>query len=65
MAGIAAAQSINAAGATFPEPIYKKWFSDYRNAHAGVEINYQALVPAAVSRSSRLATVISALPTVP
>ena len=41
-AGIAAAQSINAAGATFPEPIYKKWFSDYKNAHAGVEINYQA-----------------------
>ncbi len=41
-AGIAAAQSINAAGATFPEPIYKKWFSDYKNAHPGVEINYQA-----------------------
>jgi phosphate transport system substrate-binding protein len=38
----AAAQSINAAGATFPEFIYKKWFSDYRNAHAGIEINYQA-----------------------
>jgi phosphate transport system substrate-binding protein len=42
-AGIAAAQSINAAGATFPEPIYKKWFSDYKNAHKGVEINYQAV----------------------
>jgi phosphate transport system substrate-binding protein len=42
-AGIAAAQSINAAGATFPEPIYKKWFSDYKNAHPGVEINYQAV----------------------
>jgi phosphate transport system substrate-binding protein len=41
--GIAAAQSINAAGATFPEPIYKKWFSDYKNAHPGVEINYQAV----------------------
>jgi phosphate transport system substrate-binding protein len=43
MAGIAAAQSINAAGATFPEPIYKKWFSDFRNDHPGVEINYQAI----------------------
>lgn len=43
LAGIAAAQSINAAGATFPEFIYKKWFNDYRTAHAGVEINYQAI----------------------
>jgi phosphate transport system substrate-binding protein len=41
--GAAAAQSINAAGATFPEFIYKKWFSDYKNAHSGVEINYQAI----------------------
>ncbi len=42
-AGAAAAQSINAAGATFPEFIYKKWFSDYKTAHAGIEINYQAI----------------------
>jgi phosphate transport system substrate-binding protein len=42
-AGVAAAQSINAAGATFPEFIYKKWFSDYRTAHPGIEINYQAI----------------------
>jgi phosphate transport system substrate-binding protein len=42
-AGVAGAQSINAAGATFPEFIYKKWFSDYRTAHPGVEINYQAI----------------------
>jgi phosphate transport system substrate-binding protein len=42
-AGVAAAQSINAAGATFPEFIYKKWFSDYKNAHPGIEINYQAI----------------------
>jgi len=41
-AGLAAAQSINAAGASFPEFIYKKWFSDYKTAHPGVEINYQA-----------------------
>lgn len=43
VAGIAAAQSINAAGATFPEPIYKKWFSDYKNAHPAIQINYQAI----------------------
>jgi phosphate transport system substrate-binding protein len=43
LAGIAAAQSINAAGATFPEFIYKKWFNDYKTAHPGVEINYQAI----------------------
>jgi phosphate transport system substrate-binding protein len=43
VAGIAAAQSINAAGATFPEIIYKKWFSDYAKLHTGVQINYQAI----------------------
>jgi phosphate transport system substrate-binding protein len=42
-AGFATAQSINAAGATFPEFIYKKWFNDYKTAHAGIEINYQAI----------------------
>jgi phosphate transport system substrate-binding protein len=41
VAGIAAAQSINAAGATFPEPIYTKWFSEYKKVK-GAEINYQA-----------------------
>lgn len=35
--------SINAAGATFPEPVYKKWFDDYRKAHPNVQINYQAI----------------------
>ncbi len=33
---------INAAGATFPYPIYTKWFDDYKNK-TGVEINYQAV----------------------
>jgi phosphate transport system substrate-binding protein len=42
-AGTASAQSINAAGATFPEFIYKKWFSDYKTTHPGIEINYQAI----------------------
>lgn len=37
---IAAAQSINAAGATFPMPIYQKWFEEYHKAHPSVQINY-------------------------
>jgi phosphate transport system substrate-binding protein len=40
---IAIAQvKINASGATFPDPIYEKWFSDYRKAHNDVQINYTA-----------------------
>lgn len=40
-AGSASAQSITAAGATFPAPIYQKWFGEYKAAHPGVEVNYQ------------------------
>jgi phosphate transport system substrate-binding protein len=41
----AAAQTlqINGAGATFPAPIYTKWFSEYNKLHGNVEINYQPL----------------------
>ena len=39
----AQAQKITAAGATFPYPIYSKWFSEYSAAHSGVEINYQSI----------------------
>ena len=42
-AGSAGAQKINAAGATFPYPIYSKWFSEYAQQHPGVEINYQSI----------------------
>jgi phosphate transport system substrate-binding protein len=38
----AAAQDLTGAGATFPNPIYQKWFSDY-NAKTGVKINYQPI----------------------
>lgn len=38
----AAAQSLTAAGATFPAPLYTKWFSEYRT-RAGVTINYQPI----------------------
>ena len=34
---------INGAGATFPNPIYSKWFSEYHKAHPNVEINYQSI----------------------
>jgi len=39
----ASAQNINGAGATFPYPIYSKWFSEYSQAHSGVKINYQSI----------------------
>ena len=38
----AAAQDLTGAGATFPYPIYSKWFSDYA-AKTGVKINYQSI----------------------
>jgi phosphate transport system substrate-binding protein len=37
------AQKLNAAGATFPYPIYSKWFSEFSSQHPGVEINYQSI----------------------
>ena len=35
--------TINGAGATFPNPIYSKWFSDYNRLHPEVQINYQPI----------------------
>ncbi len=43
LAGSASAQQLNGAGATFPNPIYSKWFSEYSASHSGVTINYQAV----------------------
>src|ERR1700759_4346447 len=37
------AQNINGAGATFPYPIYSKWFSEYSQLHPNVKINYQSI----------------------
>lgn len=39
----ATAQNLTAAGATFPYPIYSKWFSEYHNQHPNVAINYQSI----------------------
>ena len=43
-AGATAAQSVdlNGAGATFPYPIYSKWFADYATS-TGIKINYQSI----------------------
>ncbi len=41
-AGLASAQEVTGAGATFPAPLYAKWASDYNKA-TGVRINYQSV----------------------
>ena len=44
LASSAAAQTtLNGAGATFPYPIYSKWFSEYHKEHSDVEVNYQSI----------------------
>jgi len=35
--------AINGAGATFPNPLYSKWFDEYGKAHSDVRINYQSI----------------------
>ena len=40
---LAADVQINGAGATFPYPIYSKWFAEYNKLHPDVKINYQSV----------------------
>jgi phosphate transport system substrate-binding protein len=42
-ASTAGAQNITGAGATFPYPIYNKWFTEYAQQHPSVHINYQSI----------------------
>ena len=35
--------TLNGAGATFPYPMYSKWFAEYHKQHADVQINYQSI----------------------
>jgi phosphate transport system substrate-binding protein len=42
-ATLIAQTTINGAGATFPNPIYSKWFSEYNKLHSNVQINYQSI----------------------
>jgi len=37
------ATTLNGAGATFPNPMYSKWFSEYNKLHPDVQINYQSI----------------------
>jgi len=39
----AAQTKLNGAGATFPYPMYSKWFNEYHNQHPEIEINYQSI----------------------
>jgi phosphate transport system substrate-binding protein len=46
LGGLAVAQnalSINGAGATFPYPIYSKWFDEYHKKNSNIQINYQSI----------------------
>ena len=42
LGGVAAQAQVNGAGATFPAPLYQKWFQEY-HAEGGPAVNYQAL----------------------
>jgi phosphate transport system substrate-binding protein len=35
--------SLTGAGATFPYPMYSKWFNEYHKLHPDIEINYQSI----------------------
>ncbi len=54
---VRAASQINGAGATFPFPIYSKWFSEYNKLRQDVEINYQAIGSGAGIRQLSAGTV--------
>jgi len=49
--------TLNGAGATFPYPIYSKWFSEYHKLHSEVEINYQSIGSGGGIRQVTAATV--------
>ena len=65
LAGPALAQTvqINGAGATFPYPIYSKWFDEYHKQHPNIEINYASIGSGGGSNSSRTRQSSSALRT--
>lgn len=35
--------TLNASGATFPAPLYQRWFAEYNKLHADVRVNYQGV----------------------
>jgi phosphate transport system substrate-binding protein len=48
---------INGAGATFPYPIYSKWFSEYQKVNGSVQFNYQSIGSGGGIRQISLKTV--------
>src|SRR5579862_1692906 len=40
---VVAQTTLNGAGATFPYPMYSKWFSDYNKLHPDIQFNYQSI----------------------
>mgnify|MGYP003583304473 CR=1 FL=1 len=55
-AGLASAQDVTGAGASFPAPLYAKWAADY-NKSTGVKINYQSVGSGAGMRQIEAKTV--------
>jgi phosphate transport system substrate-binding protein len=55
-AGLASAQEVTGAGASFPAPLYSKWAADYNKA-TGVKINYQSVGSGAGLRQIEAKTV--------
>ena len=41
--GVGGEIRIQGAGATFPNPLYQKWFSEYNKSHPGVKFDYQSI----------------------
>ena len=41
--GVLAQTTLNGAGATFPNPMYQKWFSEYHKSHPEIQFNYQSI----------------------
>jgi phosphate transport system substrate-binding protein len=35
--------TLNASGATFPAPLYQRWFAEYNKLHSEVQVNYQGV----------------------
>ena len=40
---VLAQATISGAGASFPAPIYQRWFADYANTKGGSQVNYQSV----------------------
>jgi phosphate transport system substrate-binding protein len=59
------AETINAAGATFPGVIYQKWFQEFHKLHSDAQINYQAIGSGAGIQQLTLGTVLFGASDVP